>query len=267
MRKIGLSAFAAALLALGACDGDDSDEPEDSAAQANFAAEADRTCTDAERKRVAVNAKHPVITSAKDEERYLNDLIPVTEDELRKLRDLKPADEARSKYEQYLSARRDSLAATRRARDSAAKGGSAEKSAEFQAATEKARSQADTIGADLGLEACGRGLAQEDLAKIRKTSDRYFISEDPSICTKLVTDRFIKAITQNVEQCKRLRRVETGTKSVKVSDVKGVPGVSARARAVTRGGAASGQPLRVIYVFEDGVWKVDLVSQAPPEPK
>jgi hypothetical protein len=107
-------------------------------------------------------------------------------------------------------------------------------------------------------------VTPQDAADIEASANALLTSEDPSVCTEIVTDGFLESVGLDLERCKRQQKVEYGTKSLKVSNVEGVPGVLATAEVVAKGGPASGDRSEMTFVYEDGTWKVDAYTKAPP---
>jgi hypothetical protein len=169
-------------------------------------------------------------------------------------------DELSDQYDEYLAARGaflDVLHQTQQA-------GEAGDEAEFQRLNAQLEERSDAIdvaGEKVGLKACAQVLPEDQVADVRAVIEDTATTGDPAHCTEDYTDNFVEA-SGGPEGC------EAGEKdpanqadSVDISEVKGVDEVYARAVVTPSGGPADGQELIVELVFEDGRWKVDLVSR------
>ncbi len=256
-KHLVLESAAVSLLALAACGGDGADTED-------FIAEADQICTEAERERVDIALGRPILKTSEQEAAVLREIVPVHQREHDDLAALEPPEDASTEYSDFLAARADVVAAGEERRALAERGAPAEERLAASDRAEAANDRADEPAAAIGLEACAHRLPPEQVEEITANTEDVFTSEDPAVCTELLTDVFLERFDQTLEQCKRQQQKERGTELIELSDVEGIAGVSATARMEAQGGPRVAPPTEVTYVYQDGTWKLTNFTEAPP---
>lgn len=112
----------------------------------------------------------------------------------------------------------------------------------------------------LALSACGGGSSNDE-SQIEEAIEKSAASEDPSVCTKLQTQKFTEQTTQEagqaaVRNCEEEAEEEKGAESASVADVE-VDGSTATAEATLKGGSFDGQTLEVELVKDGERWKLN----------
>jgi hypothetical protein len=122
------------------------------------------------------------------------------------------------------------------------------------------------IVATIAVVAAGCGGGGSDVGDVTDTVEGVFTSADPSVCTELMTARYL-AQTQfisgsaAVAACKQNQARNAGD-SVKVSNVE-LSGDAATADVAVRGGSLNNQTVSVSLRNEDGEWRLDHIEGFP----
>lgn len=257
-RYLAVGLAAAALLACGACGGDDEVDPQE------FAAEADEICTRTAIDRIEIFTSNPIPERPAEEAELLAEIVPLVESEYEELSALEPPDDVRAEYEEFLAGREEALEAWRLQLALTEEGGREKESLAAFDKREAAEDSADEPGALAGLGPCAHVVTPEDADEITTAATEVLISEDPTVCSEFMTETFLERGGLDLEKCKRQQQVDNGTKSVELSDIEGIPGALATALVVTKGGPTSGELTEMTFLDEVGTWKVDAYTEPPP---
>jgi hypothetical protein len=109
--------------------------------------------------------------------------------------------------------------------------------------------------APAALAACGGGdSSSQDEDDITASITTVATKDDPSTCTELQTEKFVKQTSDTLEDCKKDPSAEAD--SVEVSNVE-VDGDTATADTAFTGGFVDGQTLSIALVKDGDTWKLD----------
>lgn len=245
-------------LAFAACGGGD-DSGND------FTAQVDAVCTESSERINALfteegrpaNAEEAVALDAK--------FVDSRQQEIDELEALEPPEDLAAGYHDFVAARKAVLAGqqNQQVADEQADQGARELA---DASIENAFAAADEAAEGIGLEACAGILPAAEEDEVRAAAEQFFeagTAEELKVpCNEQATDAYIESIG-GLEQC-----LEPGEpRTIEISDVSGVSGAIATVVFVPTGGSADGQNLRADFVYQDGEWLVDALSQAPSPAK
>lgn len=243
-------------LAFAACGGDD-DSGDD------FLAQVDAVCTDsAERATAALAEGAP--TNAEEAAAVDANFVDSRQQEIDALEALEPPEDVAAGYEDFVAARSEILVGEE-SRQAANEQGDQQAVEDAGAYINEAFVAADDAAAAIGLEACVGILPAEEEDAVRAVAEQFFTAETAEaleVACQQATDAYIESIG-GLEVCHEPGEPRT----IEISDVSGVSGVSAEAYFVPTGGPDDGTELAAYFVYQDGEWLVDALSQAPPPAK
>lgn len=240
-------------LAVAACGGDDGGE--------DFTAQADAVCTESAERINALFTKEGAPTSAEEAAALGAKLVGSRQQEIDELEALEPPEDLEAGYQDFVAARKEVLAGeeSRQAADEQADRRASELAA---AQVDEAFAAADEAAEGIGLEACAGILPPEEEDDIRAVAEQFFEAatrEEFEVACRQATDAYIEQLG-GIEACHEPGEPRT----IEISEVGGVAGVSAEVLFVPTGGPSDGQNLRADFVYQGGEWKVDALARVPP---
>lgn len=249
-----------AVLALVACGGDDDSE---GSSVEGFIAEADEVCVQAT---LDALAGPPVPTTEEERVPYLEASVErreQTQADFEALGD--PPAEIAEEWESVLAGDEQRLSNTRENLELAQQGVSAEEPRYQRLVAESSEidEEQNATLAELGSTACAEVLppdVEEEIIE-RVTTFETEALED---CTEYLTDDGIEQAFGSLEKCQRAQEnppPEGFTQAVNVTQVEGVEEVRASVDASLEGGFLDGDKVTYNVVFEDGVYKVNSITQ------
>ena len=241
-------------ITLVACGGGDDDSGDD------FTAQADAICVDSAERINAVFAEQGTPADAEEAAAVDAALLDSRVQEIEALEALEPPEDLAGGYEDFVAARSE-IRAGEELRQAANEQGDQQAAEDAAAYIDEAFAAADDAAEDIGLEACAGILPTDEEDAARAAAEQFFTAataEELKTACEQATDAYIDAIG-GLEVCHEPGEPTT----IEISDVSGVSGITAEVSFVPNGGPEDGQDLRAFFVYQDGEWKVDALSQAP----
>jgi hypothetical protein len=246
------------VLALAACGGDDEGTDD-------FSADVDAVCTESAERINALFTEEGAPTNAEEAAALDAKFVDSRQQEIDELEALEPPEDVAAGYQDFVAARKAVLAGQQNQQVADEQGDQGAREL-ADASIENAFAEADKAAEGIGLEACAGILPAEEEDEVRAVAEQFFeaaTAEEFKVpCNEQATDAYIESLG-GLKQC-----LEPGEpRTIEISDVGGVSGVSAEVYFVPTGGPADGQSLLANFVYQDGAWKVDALQQTPPSAK
>jgi hypothetical protein len=242
--------MAASLLALAACGSDEETDP------GEFVADADAICLDTAREVANAREESAIPESPSLAEEVIDAELPARIQGLTRLQELEPPEQLAANWASFVAFEDERVVALEQGLV-AAEREDAEAFADYQRRFERLSDKIADVGELLGLEACAELLPPAGQRDVAEAVEKLLTSFDSErVCGEVVTDRFIEAFYESVENCVATRPAPTAV-SLKLLDSGGVASTYAFVDVEVTDFLGVKRQLRVELLFNGDTWKID----------